>query len=277
MIVQGDTTTTFTGALAGLYHQVPVAHVEAGLRTHTLYSPFPEEANRLMTGHLSTLHFPPTEGALHNLQREGIPDNRILVTGNTGIDALLWTQAKLLKSGVPTAASNRRRILVTAHRRENHGDPMRQLCAALETLLARFDDIDVHFPVHLSPKVREVVWPLLADHPRVHLSDPLDYPDFVTAMMQAHVILTDSGGVQEEAPSLGKPVLVMRDSTERPEAVQAGAAILVGTDHDRLVAETSRLLTDPHHYQAMAQAVNPYGDGQATPRILDAILNHVGG
>ena len=274
VVVQGDTTTTFVGALTAFYHQVPVVHVEAGLRTHTLYSPFPEEANRLMTGHLSTLHFPPTEGAKRNLVREGISDTAIQVTGNTGIDALLWTRQKLLTAGITPPQQGRRRILVTAHRRENHGDPMRQLCSAILRLLETFPDIDIHFPVHLSPKVREVVLPLLSGNSRVELTDPLDYPEFVTAMMQAHLILTDSGGVQEEAPSLGKPVLVLRDSTERPEAIEAGTAILVGSDESRIFEAASRLLGSDSAYDAMAKAVNPYGDGQAAPRILDAIYRH---
>jgi UDP-N-acetylglucosamine 2-epimerase (non-hydrolysing) len=271
VVVQGDTTTTFVGALTAFYHQVPVAHVEAGLRTHTLYSPFPEEANRVMTGHLATLHFPPTSGSRDNLLREGIPDQAIQVTGNTGIDALLWTHQKLLANGISQLPVGRRRILVTAHRRENHGDPMRQLCAAVLRLLAAFPDVDIHFPVHLSPKVREVVLPMLSGNPRVLLTDPLDYPEFVTAMVQSHLILTDSGGVQEEAPSLGKPVLVLRDSTERPEAIQAGTAILVGSDERRIVEAASQLLTSTAMYEKMARAVNPYGDGQSAPRILDAI------
>jgi len=271
VVVQGDTTTTFVGALTAFYHQVPVVHVEAGLRTHTLYSPFPEEANRLMTGHLSTLHFPPTEGARRNLLREGISDAAIQVTGNTGIDALLWTRQKLVASGIAAPEHGRRRILVTAHRRENHGDPMRQLCSAILRLLDTFPDVDIHFPVHLSPKVREVVLPLLSGNSRVALTDPLDYPEFVTAMMHAHLILTDSGGVQEEAPSLGKPVLVLRDSTERPEAIEAGTAILVGSDESRIFEAARQLLSSDSAYDAMAKAVNPYGDGQAAPRILDTV------
>jgi UDP-N-acetylglucosamine 2-epimerase (non-hydrolysing) len=270
VVVQGDTTTTFVGALAAFYHQIPVAHVEAGLRTHDLYSPFPEEANRVMTGHLSSMHFPPTEGARANLLREGISDRRILVTGNTGIDALLWTRQKLMATQAHGTPSGRQ-ILVTAHRRENHGDPMRQLCAAILGILDRFDDVSVHFPVHLSPKVREVVMPTLSGHPRVKLTEPLDYPDFVAAMMDSHLILTDSGGVQEEAPSLGKPVLVMRESTERPEAVQAGTAKLVGASQERILHEASLLLSDAAEYARMAQAINPYGDGQAAPRVLDAL------
>ncbi len=270
VVVQGDTTTTFAGALAAFYNRIPVAHVEAGLRTHDKYSPYPEEANRVMTGHLADLHFPPTAGARDNLLREGIADDRITVTGNTGIDALLWTRNKLAQEG-KLPAGDGREVLVTAHRRENQGEPMRGLCHAILTLLARYPDVRVNFPVHLSPRVREVVFPVLSDHPRVRLTDPLDYPDFVQAMARASFILTDSGGVQEEAPSLGKPVLVLRESTERPEAMQAGTAKLVGTDPQRLLSEAARLLDDEAEYTRMAKAQNPYGDGQAAQRILQVI------
>ncbi len=268
VVVQGDTTTTFAGALAAFYNKIPVAHVEAGLRTHDRYSPYPEEANRVMTGHLSTLHFPPTEGARANLLREGIAPTDITVTGNTGIDALLWTKAKLDALAQGSAPLPGVEMLVTAHRRENHGEPMRHLCAAVLQLLDTFPTLRVNFPVHLSPKVREVVMPALGGHPRIHLSDPLDYAAFVQAMAAATFILTDSGGVQEEAPSLGKPVLVLRDSTERPEAMQAGAAKLVGMDPLRIVEEVTRLMTDKVELNRMAQVVNPYGDGMAAGRIL---------
>lgn len=273
VVVQGDTTTTFAGALAAFYNKIPVAHVEAGLRTHERYSPFPEEANRVMTGHLSTLHFPPTEGARTNLRREGIPDEDITVTGNTGIDALLWTKAKLDAQTSSEASQPGIQMLVTAHRRENHGEPMRQLCAAVLRLLDKFPLLHVNFPVHLSPNVRDVVIPALAGHPRIHLSDPLDYAAFVQAMASATFILTDSGGVQEEAPSLGKPVLVLRDSTERPEAMQAGAAKLVGMNAERIVQEVSRLIMDPAEFDRMAKVMNPYGDGKAAQRILDVLAS----
>lgn len=271
VVVQGDTTTTFAGALAAFYNKIPVAHVEAGLRTHDRYSPYPEEANRVMTGHLSTLHFPPTAGAKANLLREGIAEADITVTGNTGIDALLWTKAKLDAQAQGNATLPGVEMLVTAHRRENHGEPMRHLCAAVLQLLDTFPTLRVNFPVHLSPKVREVVMPALGGHPRIRLSDPLDYAAFVQAMAAATFILTDSGGVQEEAPSLGKPVLVLRDSTERPEAMEAGAAKLVGMDPLRIVAEVTRLMTDRAELSRMAQVVNPYGDGMAARRILNVL------
>lgn len=271
VVVQGDTTTTFAGALAAFYNKISVAHVEAGLRTHDRYSPYPEEANRVMTGHLSTLHFPPTAGAKANLLREGIAEADITVTGNTGIDALLWTKAKLDAQTQCRSMPPGVEMLVTAHRRENHGEPMRHLCAAVLQLLDTFPSLRVNFPVHLSPKVREVVMPALGGHPRIHLSDPLDYAAFVQAMAAATFILTDSGGVQEEAPSLGKPVLVLRDSTERPEAMEAGAAKLVGMDPTRIVAEVTRLMTDGAELKRMAQVVNPYGDGMASDRILNVL------
>lgn len=278
VLVQGDTATTFAAALAAFYQQIPVAHVEAGLRTHERYSPFPEEANRVMTTHLSTLHFAPTPRAKANLLREGIAEADVGVTGNTGIDALLWTRDKLEASGALDAArapaAGRRQLLVTAHRRENHGEPMRGLCRALLRLLEAFADVEVVFPVHLSPKVREVVMPMLGEHPRVRLMEPLDYPAFVAAMARAHLILTDSGGVQEEAPSLAKPVLVLRESTERPEAIEAGTAMLVGAQEERIVQAASLLLSDAARYEAMARTANPYGDGRATQRILDAIAQH---
>ena len=271
VVVQGDTTTTFAGALAAFYQRIPVAHVEAGLRTHDKYSPYPEEMNRVLTGHLAALHFSPTEGARHNLLREGVRDQDIRVTGNTGIDALLWTRDKLARMQA-TPEAHRRELLVTAHRRENHGAPMVAICAAVLDLLDRYPDLWVQFPVHLSPKVREVVMPALGQHPRVNLCEPLDYPEFVQAMARSTVILTDSGGVQEEAPSLGKPVLVLRESTERPEAAQAGTALIVGADRERIVLHCARLLDDAAEYQSMARTLNPYGDGQAAHRILDDIL-----
>ena len=270
VLVQGDTTTTFAGALAAFYNRIPVAHVEAGLRTHDKYSPYPEEANRVMTAHLAHLHFPPTEGARQNLLREGIDDSVVTVTGNTGIDALLWTRNKLQAQG-SRAVQTGREMLVTAHRRENHGDPMRGLCHAVLALLDKYPDLRVHFPVHMSPKVREVVMPALQGHPRIRLTEPLDYAAFVGAMMDASFILTDSGGVQEEAPSLGKPVLVLRESTERPEAMAAGAARLVGMNPARIQQEVCRLMDDADAYAAMSQAMNPYGDGLAAGRILDVL------
>ncbi|MFZ2989209.1 non-hydrolyzing UDP-N-acetylglucosamine 2-epimerase, partial [Ideonella sp.] len=256
VIVQGDTTTTFAGALAAFYQRIPVAHVEAGLRTHNKHSPYPEEANRVLTGHLADLHFSPTEGARQNLLREGISDDHIQVTGNTGIDALLWTRAKLAAQA-ESLNEGQRELLVTTHRRENQGAPMQAICAAVLDLLDRYPALTVRFPVHLSPKVREVVMPALGGHPRVSLCEPLGYPEFVQAMARATLILSDSGGVQEEAPSLGKPVLVLRDSTERPEAAQAGTAVLVGADRARIVAECSSLLDDAERYGRMARTLNP--------------------
>jgi UDP-N-acetylglucosamine 2-epimerase (non-hydrolysing) len=273
VVVQGDTTTTFAGALAAFYHRIPVAHVEAGLRTHDRYSPYPEEMNRVMTGHLAARNFAPTEGARANLLREGIADNCIQVTGNTGIDALLWTHSKLEQISDVHQASGPE-ILLTTHRRENQGEPMQAICQAVLTLLERHPTLRVNFPVHLSPRVREVVMPALGRHPRVTLREPLDYPDFVQAMAQSTLILTDSGGVQEEAPSLGRPVLVLRESTERPEAMQAGTAKLVGADPVRIVQEASRLLDDPAEYARMARAINPYGDGHAAQRVLDTLMAH---
>jgi UDP-N-acetylglucosamine 2-epimerase (non-hydrolysing) len=274
VLVQGDTTTTFAGALAAFYQRIPVAHVEAGLRTHDKYSPFPEELNRVMTGHIAQLHFAPTKGARANLLREGIDEDDIHITGNTGIDALLWTHQKLKlcapheTDGLMSEAQN---ILVTAHRRENHGAPMQAICQALLELLDLHPDLTVTFPMHMNPKVREIVVPALGKHPRVQLTEPLDYADFVAAMAKATLILTDSGGVQEEAPSLGKPVLVLRDTTERPEAMQAGAAKLVGTQTERIVSEAHELLSNQQTYEKMARTLNPYGDGQSAARILQIL------
>jgi len=270
VIVQGDTTTTFAGALAAFYHRVPVAHVEAGLRTYDKGQPFPEEVNRCLTTVLADFHFAPTEAARDNLLRENVPGDRIWVTGNTAIDALLLTLEKAGRPpGAPSAGG--RTILLTAHRRENHGEPMRRICQAVLALLDRFPDLRVVYPVHLSPRVRQVVQPMLQAHPRVSLVEPLGYEPFVLAMNEAYLILSDSGGVQEEAPALGKPVLVLRNTTERPEAVHAGTARLVGTAVETIVGEAERLLTDAEHYRAMAQARNPFGDGHASERILDVL------
>lgn len=271
VVVQGDTTTTFCGALAAFYHQVPVAHVEAGLRTHDRRQPFPEEVNRCLTSQVTDFHFAPTEGAAKNLRREGVPDDRIWVTGNTAIDALRIT---LDKAGIREAAPGvGREILVTAHRRENHGEPMAEICRALLRLCERFSDVRVRFPVHLSPRVRKTVFGMLEGHDRITLEEPLGYREFVLAMHQAHLILSDSGGVQEEAPSLGKPVLVLRETTERPEACESGCAMLVGTDAERIFGEASRLLTDEAWYRQMAQARNPFGDGHAGETIVEVLAD----
>ncbi|MGH2454522.1 MAG: non-hydrolyzing UDP-N-acetylglucosamine 2-epimerase [bacterium] len=272
VLVQGDAHTTFVGALAAYYHRIPVGHVEAGLRTADRYQPFPEELNRRMTTVLADLHFAPTPAARANLLREGIPRERIFVTGNTVIDALTAMVARA--PAAPPAApplNGRRMVLVTTHRRENWGEPLRQIYLGLLDLLERFPDIELVFSVHLNPAVRRVVSSVLADHPRAHLIEPPEYAPWVQLMRQATLILTDSGGIQEEAPALGKPVLVLRRVTERPEGVEAGTALLVGTDRERIAAEASRLLTDPARYAAMAQSRNPYGDGRAAERIVEAL------
>lgn len=276
VIVQGDTTTTFTGALAAFYHQVPVAHVEAGLRTFDKSEPFPEEVNRCMTTQVTNFHFAPTQISKDNLLREGVEEKDIIITGNTAIDALLLTLERLQADGknLPDGPG-KKIILVTAHRRENHGERMQTICDAILALLEKHQDADVLFPVHMSPKVREVVFPKLAEHPRIELVDPLDYVDFVQAMDKSHLILSDSGGVQEEAPSLGKPVLVLRDQTERPEASMAGTAIMVGAHFDKIIDHASTLLTDSAAYQKMSRIENPYGDGQAAKRIIDHISSNL--
>ena len=280
VLVHGDTTTTFAGALAAYYHQTAVGHVEAGLRTHNKYSPFPEEMNRRLTGCIADLNFAPTSTSEANLLAENVPPESIFVTGNTVIDALHHTvrddfdfQENSLKD---VDFANKRIILVTTHRRENLGEPMRHVYKALKQLTEEFDDVEVVFPVHKNPKVREVVNEELGGLAKVHLIDPLDYEPFANLMHRAYLILTDSGGVQEEAPALGKPVLVLRDTTERPEAVDAGTVKLIGTDRERVYEEAKKLLTDKAEYSRMAESVNPYGDGKAAARIIQAILYHYG-
>ena len=280
VLVHGDTTTTFAGALAAYYHQTAVGHVEAGLRTHNKYSPFPEEMNRRLTGCIADLNFAPTSTSEANLLAENVPPEAIFVTGNTVIDALHHTvrddfdfQENSLKD---VDFANKRIILVTTHRRENLGEPMRHVYKALKQLTEEFDDVEVVFPVHKNPKVREVVNEELGGLAKVHLIDPLDYEPFANLMHRAYLILTDSGGVQEEAPALGKPVLVLRDTTERPEAVDAGTVKLIGTDRERVYEEAKKLLTDKAEYSRMAESVNPYGDGKAAARIIQAILYHYG-
>lgn len=280
VLVHGDTTTTFAGALAAYYHQTTVGHVEAGLRTHDKYSPFPEEMNRKLTGCIADLNFAPTETSEGNLLAENVKPESIFVTGNTVIDALHHTvkddfqfEDELLQN---IDFKSKRIILVTTHRRENLGEPMRHVYKALRQLTEEFDDVEVVFPVHKNPKVREVVREELGGLEKVHLIDPLDYEPFANLMHKAHLILTDSGGVQEEAPALGKPVLVLRDTTERPEAVAAGTVKLIGTDRDVVYNEAKTLLTDEKAYSRMAESVNPYGDGKASQRIIQAILYHYG-
>lgn len=272
-VVQGDAHTTFIGALSAYYHRIPIAHVEAGLRTDDKYQPFPEELNRRMTSVLADLHFAPTERARQNLLREGLPSERIFVTGNTVIDALqaIVERATVgLPPGVPPL-DGRRMVLVEAHRRENWGEPLRQIYRALLDLAERFVDVELVVSVHLNPEVRRAATATLAGHARVHLIEPPDYGPWVHLMQRAYLILTDSGGIQEEAPALGKPVLVLRQKTERPEGIEAGTARLVGTDRARIVAEASRLLSDVGAYETMARTRNPYGDGRAAERIVQAI------
>lgn len=280
VLVHGDTATTFAASLAAYYQQIPVAHVEAGLRTGNLYSPWPEEANRKLTGALATLHFAPTENSKTNLLREGVDPKSIRVTGNTVIDALLEVIERLDKdvelgkrAAAPTAFldRNRKLILVTGHRRESFGGGFERICQALLETAKQHPEVDIVYPVHLNPQVQEPVNRLLAGVGNIHLIEPLDYLPFVYLMSRAHVILTDSGGIQEEAPSLGKPVLVMRDTTERPEAVAAGTVKLVGTDAGRIVSELHKLLTSSIAYQEMSFAHNPYGDGKACQCICDAL------
>lgn len=280
VLVHGDTTTTFAGALAAYYHQTTVGHVEAGLRTHNKFSPFPEEMNRKLTGSLADLHFAPTSTAQQNLLTEAIAPENIFVTGNTVIDALHQTvredfafEDELLRR---IDYKNKRIVLVTTHRRENLGEPMRHVYKALRRLTEEFADVEVVFPVHKNPKVREVVREELGGLSKVHLIDPLDYEPFANLMHRSYLILTDSGGVQEEAPALGKPVLVLRDTTERPEAVTAGTVKLIGTDCERVYAEARQLLIDKKEYSRMAESCNPYGDGKASGRIIQAILYHYG-
>ena len=279
VFVQGDTTTTFVGAMAALYHRVPVAHVEAGLRTYNRYHPYPEEINRVMTSALADIHFAPTVQSKANLLKENISPSKIFVTGNTVVDALLdIAKRKYYFEGTLErifANKKTRKILLTTHRRESHGNPRKVLCQSILGILNKFKDVEIIFPVHMSPRVRNIVYPLLKHQPRIHLVPPLDYQTFVNVMKHSYIILTDSGGVQEEAPSLGKPVLVLRETTERPEAVEAGTVRLVGTDYNRIVLETERLLSDRDAYETMSCAVNPYGDGMAAERIVRIVSSYL--
>jgi UDP-N-acetylglucosamine 2-epimerase (non-hydrolysing) len=274
LLVQGDTMTTFAAAFAAYLERVPTAHVEAGLRTGNKYHPYPEEMNRVLTTRLAELHFAPTVRAMETLLLEGIPQQDVLLTGNTVIDALLATVRPNYQFATPALSAldpAHRMALVTTHRRESFGGPLESICAAVRTLVERFEDLDVVIPVHPNPQVKQVVVRKLCDLQRVHLIEPVDYVEFVNLMARAHIILTDSGGVQEEAPSLGKPVLVLREVTERPEGVEAGTAVIVGTDRDKIVRTASELLTSPEAYAKMANAVSPYGDGRASERIADAL------
>jgi UDP-N-acetylglucosamine 2-epimerase (non-hydrolysing) len=273
VLAQGDTTTVMAVALSCFYHKIPFGHVEAGLRTWDMQNPFPEEMNRVIAGRLAKWHFAPTESSRQNLLREGVSDTDIVVTGNTVIDALLSVVDRDVELPVELDPT-KRLILVTAHRRENFGEPFERVCRALLTLLERNLDVQVLYPVHPNPNVRDTAHRLLGSHPRVVLCDPLDYLPFVSAMKRAYLILSDSGGVQEEAPALGKPVLVLRHETERPEAVEEGVVKLVGTDFDTIVSEIQRLLDDEFVYRAMARGVSPYGDGHAAERIVNVLKEY---
>ena len=279
LLVQGDTMTTFAAAFAAYLERIPSCHVEAGLRTGNRYHPFPEEMNRVLTSRLADLHFAPTATARERLLAEGVPADTVLLTGNTVIDALLATVRPDYRFSTPALAAlspSARVVLVTTHRRESFGAPLRSTCAAIADLVQRFPDVEVVLPVHPNPNVKLEVEAILCDTPRVHLIAPVDYVEFVHLMHRAHLILTDSGGVQEEAPSLGKPVLVLRETTERPEGIEAGTAVIVGTDRELIVQTASRLLSSDEAYQRMANAVSPYGDGRASERIVTALEQRYG-
>ncbi|HYX52793.1 MAG TPA: UDP-N-acetylglucosamine 2-epimerase (non-hydrolyzing) [Candidatus Limnocylindrales bacterium] len=280
LFVQGDTTTTFAASLAAFYEKIAVAHVEAGLRTHNRFAPWPEEINRRLTTVLAEVHYPPTEAARQNLLADGVPGNSIVVTGNTVIDALLSIVERLKHEPALNASfekrfaflgPKRRMILVTGHRRENFGEGFQGICRGLRRLAQR-PDVEIVYPVHLNPNVRRPVNEILGGVQNVHLLEPLDYLPFTWLMHRSYLILTDSGGIQEEAPSLAKPTLVMRETTERPEAIEAGTALLVGTDPNKIVAEATRLLDSRHDYEKMARVSNPFGSGDAARRIVDHLL-----
>jgi len=275
VLVQGDTTTVMMAALGAFYLRIPVGHVEAGLRTGNRYNPFPEEINRRMAGVLTTFHFAPTTRAADALRAEQVSEENIFVTGNTVVDALLMTVNRPVKLDLGFGLDGRRVILVTAHRRESVGAPFESLCLALRDIAQRNAEVEIVYPVHLNPNVRGPVNRILNDHPRIHLWDPLRYEQFVHLMAKAYLILTDSGGIQEEAPVLGKPTIVMRETTERPEAIEAGTARLVGTDRKRIITETERLLHNEKEYHAMAQSGSPFGDGRAAERIVNILLTRL--
>lgn len=275
VIVQGDTTTAFAAALAAFYHKIPVGHVEAGLRTDDLFNPYPEEANRRLISQIAQLHFAPTSLAVENLQRSGVL-GEVHQTGNTVIDALLKVAAKQPSCDIPGLEWDKYRVMLsTVHRRENWGQPLQGIAQACLQVLDKFPDTALLLPLHRNPTVREPLQALLGNHPRIFLTEPLDYAELVGAIMRSHLLLTDSGGLQEEAPSLGKPVLVLRETTERPEAVTAGTAKLVGTETERIVTAAAQLLADTTAYQAMANAINPFGDGHAAERILEIVRNYL--
>ncbi|MDO5714105.1 MAG: UDP-N-acetylglucosamine 2-epimerase (non-hydrolyzing) [Tissierellia bacterium] len=275
LLIQGDTTTVFSGSLAAFYHQIPIGHVEAGLRSGNLYSPYPEEANRKLTGILTKYHFAPTKRNKEHLLREDYPEEDIYITGNTVIDALKYTvqenyefEDKILNT---LDYKNKKIILLTSHRRENLGDPMDRIFSVVRTIVEEYPEVEVVFPRHLNPKVREISDRHLKDHPRIHLIEPLDYLPFTNLMAKSYFVITDSGGIQEEAPSLGKPVLVVREETERPEGVEAGTAKLIGTQSEPLYKACKELLEDFEEYKKMAHAINPYGDGEAAKKIVDIL------
>lgn len=277
ILVQGDTTTVFTGALAAFYHQVKIGHVEAGLRSGNMYSPYPEEANRKLTGVVTDFHFAPTEISKNNLLREGYEESKIFITGNTSIDALKWVIDDNYKfeneSLNKIDFENKKVVLLTAHRRENIGKPMENIFSAVKEAVQKNDDVEVIYPMHLNPKVREIARKVFGDMDRIHLTEPFDYLPFTNLMNKCYLVVTDSGGVQEEAPSLGKPVLVVRRETERPEGIDAGTAKLVGTDKEKIFAELDVLINSEDEYKKMANAVNPYGDGMAAEHIRKAIIS----
>lgn len=278
LLVQGDTTTVFTGALAAFYQGVKIGHVEAGLRSGNIHSPYPEEANRMLTGILTDFHFAPTRRNVDNLLKENYPEEKIFVTGNTVIDALSYTikedytfENELLNN----LDYNKKIILMTSHRRENIGEPMENIFSAIKDIVLKYEDVEVVFPMHLNPKVRNIANRILGNDNRIHLIDPLDYEPFANLMAKVHLIVTDSGGLQEEAPTLGIPVLVVREETERPEGIEAGTAKLVGTDYDTLYNSMDLLLSNKDEYEKMAKAVNPYGDGKAAEKIVEILLQNI--
>ncbi|WP_242213802.1 non-hydrolyzing UDP-N-acetylglucosamine 2-epimerase [Bacillus cereus group sp. BfR-BA-01383] len=274
VLVHGDTTTTFIASLAAFYNQIPVGHVEAGLRTWDKYSPYPEEMNRQLTGVMADLHFSPTAKSATNLQKENKDESRIFITGNTAIDALKTTVKETYNHSVLEKLGDDRLILMTAHRRENLGEPMRNMFRAIKRLVDKHEDVQVVYPVHMNPVVRETANDILGEHNRIHLIEPLDVIDFHNVAARSYLMLTDSGGVQEEAPSLGVPVLVLRDTTERPEGIEAGTLKLAGTDEETIFNLADELLSDKEAHDEMAKASNPYGDGRASERIVEAILQH---
>ncbi|AAP29154.1 MULTISPECIES: non-hydrolyzing UDP-N-acetylglucosamine 2-epimerase [Bacillus] len=274
VLVHGDTTTTFIASLAAFYNQIPVGHVEAGLRTWDKYSPYPEEMNRQLTGVMADLHFSPTAKSATNLQKENKDESRIFITGNTAIDALKTTVKETYSHPVLEKLGNNRLVLMTAHRRENLGEPMRNMFRAIKRLVDKHEDVQVVYPVHMNPVVRETANDILGDYGRIHLIEPLDVIDFHNVAARSYLMLTDSGGVQEEAPSLGVPVLVLRDTTERPEGIEAGTLKLAGTDEETIFSLADELLSDKEAHDKMSKASNPYGDGRASERIVEAILKH---